>query len=282
MVDADNKRRAAEGEDYSKEVSTVEVLDNRVVIVPPSRWWLLFSLLAVVLFLSVWSIVGELTARVEGWGIVSSKGSQQLSVDAPHHGIVRQVLVEAGAFVQEGDTLLEILAAHNHTDKGFQIQRVRAPQTAKVITITTEAGRYVEKKQVLLRLQTPGESPLLHLYLPPQVWRQVRTGQRTLLHIIGTQALEGKVISVAKTPQHRQKILSHWGDGILLPRGDIFYQATCALTQPLATNPAQHGYSWLLANREPLNTGTQKRFSITVRHYSPLSLILPWLGESTQ
>ena len=269
-------------EDYSKEASTVEVLDNRLVIIPPSRWLLLFSLLAVVLFLIVWGVVGELTTRVEGWGIISSTGSQLLSIDAPRHGIVKRVLVKEGALVQEGEELLEMVTVSGLPTQHFQLRRVQAPMAAKVVSIATEGGRHVEKRQVLMRLQAPGKSPLGLIYLPPQAWQQVRVGQRALLHAFGIQALEGKIISVDSTPQSRQQIISRWGDGIMLPRGKLFYQVTCALDQPLAVYHKSHGYSWLLANKTQLAVGTQKRFSITVRKYSPLSLVLPWLGGIKQ
>lgn len=280
MVDAENQQSAgeAEEEDYSKEVSTVEVLDNRVVIVPPSHWWLFFSLLAVVLFLVVWSSVGELTKRVEGWGIIGSKGAQLLSVDAPRHGMVRRVLAETGDFVQEGEGLLEI---GEQAGRHFQVWQVRAPLAAKVVIITTEAGRHVEEKEVLLRLRTHGESLLAHIFLPFQDWQQVRVGQQALLHAYGAQAIEGKIVSVAQSPQPRHKIIMHWGEGVTLPQhGDTFYEVIFSLDQPLATNPTQRGYSWMLPNSEQLSVGMQRKFSITVRKYSLLSLMLPWLGEA--
>ena len=279
MVDVEDEPQTGEEEDYSKETSTVEVLDNRVVIVSPSQWLLLFALLAVVLFLAVWSIVGELTQRVDGWGIIGSKGSQLLSVDAPQHGIVRRVLVEAGSFVQKDDELLEVLEISNHAAQHFQRHFVRAPLAAKVITIATEAGRHVEKKQVLLRLLTSGDSPRGHLFLPFQDWQQVQTGQKALLRTFGAQSLEGTIVHVAETPQHREQIAAHWGEGVMLPpNSNVFYEVIFSLSQPLLANPTQRGYGWLLGNREQLVVGMSKQFSITVNRYAPLSLLFPWLG----
>ena len=285
VVDEENEpsKNKEQEEDYSKEVSTVEVLDNRVVIIPPSQWWVLFALLAVVLFLIVWSIMGEITMRVDGWGIISSKGSQLLVVDAPQHGTIRRVLVKEGDFVQEGEALLELLEVSDYTAQHFQLRRVYAPLAAKVVTITTEAGRHVEKKQVLLRLQTPGDAPQGHVFLPLQAWQQVQVGQKALFHTLATQSLAGTVVQVAKTPRSRQQIVAYWGEGVILQnRGNLFYEVVVALAQPLAASPAQRGYSWLLANGEQLSVGMPKRFSITVERYAPLSLVFPWLSRDRQ
>ena len=271
------EQKPDEQEDYSKQVSTFEVTDNRVVIISPRSWLLLSLLSAVVVFLIVWGIAGKLTTRVESWGIISGQDAQLLRVDAPHNGIIRRVLVEAGSFVQTGDPLLELLEVSEDATRHFQLRRVHAPQNAKIITLTTEAGRHVAKQQVLLRLQTPARAPIAYLYLSFQDWQHVRTGQKTLLHAFMAHALEGQVVHVATTPQHRRQIAARYGEGITLPRGDTFYEVTVALTQTLDENPAQRGFGWLLENKEELTIGMQKKFSITVRQYSPLSLLLPWL-----
>lgn len=273
---ATEEQNPDEQEDYSKRVSTFEVTDNRVVIISPRSWLLLYLLSAVVVFLIVWGIAGKLTTRVESWGIISGQDAQLLRVDAPHNGIIRRVLVETGSFVQTGDPLLELLEVSNDVARHFQLRRVHAPQNAKIVALTTEAGRHVEKQQVLLRLQTPARAPLVHLYLSFQDWQQVRAGQKALLHVSMAHALEGQVVHVATTPQHRRQITTRWGYGITLPRGDTFYEVTIVLTQPLGENTAQRGFGWLLENKEELTIGMQKKISISVRQYSPLSLLLPW------
>ena len=274
-------RRQRSREDYSKEVSTVEKIDSRVVITSPRQWLMVLSLVLVVLFLIVWSFTAKLTERIHAYGVVNGRGAQLLGIDSPVHGTVKRVLVGVGDFVNEGELLLEVLTVDQSKQQDFRIHNLHSPVSAKVTNVITEAGRSVQKKQLLLRLQTPGNDPQGHIYLSIRDQQKIQIAQRSLIHLGGTladRALEGKVIRVSDVPKHRRKLIEIWGEGLVLPDGDIFYEVVIGLNKPLP--PAQpKGYSWLVAGKKKtvITSGMQKKFSITVREYIPISIVIPHL-----
>ena len=271
-------RRARDREDYVKEVSTVERIDSRVVITSPRQWLVVSALVVVVLFVVVWSFAIKLTERIHAYGVISGKEAQLLGIDSPVHGTVKRMLVAAGDFVREGDLLLQVLAVDRSVSQNFQVHSLRAPVTARVASVLVEAGRSVQKKQLLLRLQTPGVAPQGHIYLQLKDQQKVRSTQRSLIHLGGIltdRSLEGKVVLVSNVPRHRRKLIDLWGDGLVLPPGDVFYEVIVELN--VTTPPsAREGYSWSVGDKVTLDAGMQKKFSIAVRQYSPISIIVPY------
>ena len=88
-------------------LSSPEQLDKMIVITPPSFWIALLGAVFIIVSALIWSVFGRLPVNVNTQGIyVNQEGT--LTVYSDTTGVVSEVLVEEGSWVEKGDVIANL------------------------------------------------------------------------------------------------------------------------------------------------------------------------------
>ena len=88
-------------------LSSPEQLDVMMQVTSPTGWIALGGSALILLFVVVWSVVGEIGIRVDGQGILI-RGASVLDVTSAAEGRLTDVLVKPGDTVKEGQPLARL------------------------------------------------------------------------------------------------------------------------------------------------------------------------------
>ena len=189
-----------------KHQPTATKLDEVATIIRPIEWGLSLIFAVLLLLLLIWGIFGQIAHRVEALGVISLEGSQSFVIDAPASGFMGSIHVKKGDLVEKGALLMEVISLEKplaNKETTFNYHKILSPAQAQVTEIFIEPGNHLSKKQPMVKLQTPGHQPEVHLYLPLNAYKQVRVGQEalvTLNHAEHIKALTGVIQHISTTP----------------------------------------------------------------------------------
>jgi HlyD family secretion protein len=88
-------------------LSSPEQLDRLIKVTTPTGWIVLWGLLAVLLVIVGWSIVGSIAITVEGHGMLMKSGGL-LNIQHMASGMIKEVKVNPGDIVHQGDVVARI------------------------------------------------------------------------------------------------------------------------------------------------------------------------------
>jgi HlyD family secretion protein len=90
-----------------EKLSSPERLDVMMKVTSPAAWLALFALGAVLLFAIIWSIVGSISIKVHGKGILI-RGEAVLDVTSGAYGRLAEILVRENEVVRHGDVVARL------------------------------------------------------------------------------------------------------------------------------------------------------------------------------
>lgn len=121
-------------------LSSPEQLDRLVPVTDTKSWLALGMLLAMLLMALVWSVVGALTSRVSGDGILITAGGRVFDAVAPVDGVLEEITVAVDDLVRKD----QVVAVLSQRDLQFQYQSAQGTLQefeADLARITAEVDR---------------------------------------------------------------------------------------------------------------------------------------------
>lgn len=130
MSDADQLFRKSAIE----KLSSPEQLDVMMQVTSPAAWLALAGMGILLVFVTVWSVVGEIGIKVDGKGILM-RGASVLDVTTPAQGRLAEISVKAGDLISEG----QVVAKLDQGELQLKIQNAQA-QLAQMEAQKSELG----------------------------------------------------------------------------------------------------------------------------------------------
>ena len=279
-------------------------LDEVSTIIRPMEWGLTLIFVIIFFLLLMWGIFGQISHRVETLGVIGLEGSQSFLIDAPTSGFMGPIHIKKGDLVQKGTSLMEIISVektfenfgnlknlgnkktpshnkNNNKKATFNYHEVLSPIKAKVTDILTEPGKHLSKKQPILRLQTAGRQPEVHLYLSLNTYKQVRVGQEVLVklnHAEDVKTFTGVIKYISRNPIHQR-------DTTPLPQSlrplDPVYKSTVVFDQNFSPFSKELGFTWHVPTKKEevfISAGNLVQTSILVKKQKPIAMIIPFFN----
>lgn len=104
-----------------EKLSSPERLDTLMEVTSPAGWLALLSLSVIIALVALWSVIGSVSTKVEGSGILL-RGASVLAVTSDTVGRVTELLVKPGDIVEQG----QVVARLRQDDLELRIQNQRA------------------------------------------------------------------------------------------------------------------------------------------------------------
>lgn len=257
-----------------EKLSSVSQLSKLLVVVRIRGWIVLLSLMAILVAIVVWSVVGQIPIITTGKGILLAP-SAQFPIKSPHEGVVKEIFVRSQQKVTEGTPIMELTSG----------TVIVAPHKGKIFQIDVGEGEPVKTGDLLLWFQTkvfPSDFEV-YSFIPAEVGERIRKGMHVTidLNAIDSQKygqIIGKVkrvapYSVSATSVELRVIPSE------RTREDLTKGATMELIiiQPILDPNNKSGLKWSFGNGpdkrlDPGSTGTVR---ITIENKKPISYLIP-------
>jgi multidrug resistance efflux pump len=296
-----------------EKLSSPEQLD-RVIKVTSSRAWLvILSLVILVLSLLTWGVLGKIPTQINANGVMISSGGIY-SVQNVVAGIVSDVQVEPGDYVQVGDVLVrfdlpdylkdfgelaknmglmndEALQRQIHQKQKEYLKNsiVRSPVEGRVIEVLVKNGDACQAGQVLIKISRMGQGIRdleAVLYITTEQGRNIIPGMSVGISPSTVKKEEygqivGQVIAVSQYTVSNNSMLNILGSSELVQK---FSEAGPVLevhASLLLDEKTVSGYKWSSRMGPPLKiqNGSICTGAVTIRNQRPIILLMPFLKK---
>lgn len=249
-------------------------IDTPIMLATPRGWIAVFVVLILMAGAGVWTLAGRLPITVSAAGLLSHP--QGISeVQSPVGGVVRDILVAAGARVSPGETVADI---------GPGRQPVVSPFQGQVVAVTAGVGQVVGPGSTVLTVErtdgTNGRMVAL-LFVPAPAAAEIAPGMPADLSVSSAPSaayglLRGTVAAVGQYPLYPAAMNSLLGGDPALS-GYISSDAPWLITVdliPSAGNPS--GFAWTSTSGPPgpLHSLTSVSGTVTLGSQTPVSFVL--------
>lgn len=296
-----------------EKLSSPEQLD-RVIKITSSRSWLILTAMAILtVSLLIWGLLGKIPTQVTSDGILLSSGGIY-SVQNVVPGIVSDVQIEQGDYVESGDVLVRLdLAAYlreidelkkdvglMHSDalrkkivekqkEYFKNSIVSAPTHGRVVEVLTKKGDAIQPGQVLVKLSRVGRGIReleAVLYVPTEQGRNVVPGMEVRISPSIVKKEEfgqmlGQVVSISQYTVSANSMLNILGSQELVQKFAAAGPLLEVHASLLLNEKTFSGYQWSSKSGPPLQiqNGTICTGQITIKDEKPISLVMPFLRK---
>ena len=262
--------------DTIERLSSPAQLSKLLVVVRLKGWIVLVTLVALIIAILTWSIVGEIPIITTGKGILLAPNSQ-FSINSPAEGTVQQVYVQAQQKVAQGSPLMELSTG----------TVIPAPKNGKVFQLEVSNGDQVKVGQPLLWFETEiyPTDLVVYAFIPIHSGERIKSGMYTTVDLgaIDTQKygqLVGTVkevvpYAVSKTSDRLKVIPSDKLKEDLTAGG----AAILVIVKPQLDPKNQSGIAWTFGKGPPnrLSPGSLGTVRITIESKRPISYLIPGL-----
>lgn len=296
-----------------EKLSSPEQLD-RVIKITSSRSWLILSAMVILtISLVLWGLLGEIPTQVNSDGILLSSGGIY-SVQNVVSGIVSDVQIEQGDYVEAGDVLVRLdLAVYLREidelkkDVGlmntealrnkivekqkeyFKNSIVSAPTEGRVIEVLTKKGDAIQPGQVLIKLSRIGRGIReleAVLYVPTEQGRNIAPGMEVRISpsIVKKEEfgqMVGQVISISQYTVSSNSMLNILGSQELVQKFTAAGPLLELHASLLPNEKTISGYQWSSKSGPPLKiqNGTICTGLVTTKNEKPITLVMPFLRK---
>jgi biotin carboxyl carrier protein len=253
-------------------LSSPERLDELMQVTRPRAWLALIAVAIVVAAAVAWSVVGELSTRVVGEGILLRGGGPTVVVTRAA-GTVTTLGVRPGQQVARGAMLARIEAGAGQTHV------VVSPKAGRVLDVRLAAGQLVAAGATVASLEPAAGRLQAVAYVPPRAGKSVRPGMAVELLPANVKAEEsgyllGVVGAVSAFPATREGMLARLGASGLVER--FAAAGTPYEVQIKLARRRGGGYRWSSPRTPPaVESGTLCSIRIITRKQRPIDLIIP-------
>lgn len=255
-----------------------EEIDLPVRFARPQGMLVLTVTVLVVLAASFWAVTGSLSSTVGAPAILThAQGSYVLQ--SPVAGQVTDVLAEEGARVPANAPLVKVRTAQGSSTVVRTIAAGRLTTLVATIGAVITTGADVAAVE---RVAGPDDPLMAMVYVPADGASAVPVGATVDLTVqsVPTQrygVLRGRVKSVGRTAQTRQRITGFLGSGQL---GEQFSQQGQPVAVLVRLDPSSRttsGYAWSSADGPPytVDSMTLATASIHLAEQHPIDWLLP-------
>ncbi|OEJ28273.1 hypothetical protein AR457_31225 [Streptomyces agglomeratus] len=254
-----------------------EEIDLPVRFARPQGRLVLTVTVIVMIASAVWAVNGTVSTTVAAPGVLThAQGSYVLQ--SPVAGQVTAVLAEEGERVSADAPLLKV-----RTARGDAV--VRTIAAGRLTTLVAAIGSVVTTGAdvaAVERVKNADDPLMAVLYVPAERGAGVPVGAAVDLSVqsVATQqygVLRGKVASVGRTAQTRQRITGFLGSGQLGEEFSEQGQPVAVLVRLDRSAEAESGYSWSTSQGPPyaVESMTLATGSIRLAEQHPIDWLLP-------
>lgn len=296
-----------------EKLSSPEQLDRVIKITSSRSWLILLAMLILTVSLVLWGFLGKIPTQVTSDGILLSSGGIY-SVQNIVSGIVSDVQVEQGDYVEAGDVLVRLdLAAYlteieelkkdtglmdsdalrkKIVEKQKEYLRnsiVSAPTDGQVIEVLVKKGDAIQPGQVLVKLSRTGRGIReleAVIYVPTEQGRNITPGMevRVSPSIVKKEEfgqMIGQVISVSEYTVSSNSMLNILGSQELVQKFSAAGPLLEVHASLLINEKTVSGYQWTSKSGPPLKiqNGTICTGFITIKNEKPITLVMPFLRK---
>ncbi|MEV6399814.1 HlyD family efflux transporter periplasmic adaptor subunit [Streptomyces sp. NPDC051907] len=254
-----------------------EEIDLPVRYARPQGWLVLTVTVAVMAAAAVWSVTGTVSSTLGAPGILThAQGSYVLQ--SPVSGQVTEVLAEEGERVEADTPLLKV-----RTAQGSAV--VRTIAAGRLTALVASIGSVVTTGADVAAVERAerADDPLMAvLYVPADSGSTVPVGASVDLTVqsVPTQqygVLRGRVKTVGRTAQTRQKITAFLGNGQLGEQFSQKGQPVPVLVRLEKSSAAESGYAWSSSEGPPfaVDSMTLATGAVHLAEEHPVDWLLP-------
>lgn len=296
-----------------EKLSSPEQLDRVIAVTSSRSWLILTAMLILTVSLLLWGFLGKIPTQVTSDGILISSGGIY-SVQNVVSGIVSDVQVEQGDYVEAGDVLVRLdleyyLKEINELKKDvglmhsealrkkiiekqkeyFKNSILSAPTDGRVIEVVTKKGDAIQPGQVLVKLNRTGRGIReleAVLYVPTEQGRNITPGMEVRISPSIVKKEEfgqmiGQVISISQYTVSTHSMFGILGSEELVQKFSSAGPLLEVHASLLLNEKTVSGYQWSSKSGPPLKiqNGTICTGLITTKNEKPISLVMPFLRK---
>ena len=260
--------------DAIEKLSSPTQLSKLLVVVRLRGWIVLSTLMAILLAIIIWSIVGQIPIITSGQAILLAPEAQFV-VKSPNDSVVNQVFVKVGQEIQTGTPIMRLAS-------GAQIT---APHDGHVFQFDASAGEPVKVGDPLFWFQTAVFPNQLEVYgfIPAGVGERIQAGMHVTfdLNAVDTQKYGQLVGKVTQVAPYAVSTSSNQLDVIPSEKAkeDLTQGATMELIiiQPQLNSSNPSGLQWTFGKgpKERLDPGSMGTVRVTIENKRPISYLIP-------
>lgn len=237
-------------------LSSPEQLDQLIKVTSPRAWLVLAALSLILASVVAWSVLGNITTKIEGKGILLNNGGV---VSLEHHtaGQVIDVRVKSGDMVKKGeiiariacpelekqvnlllDTISQLESSQRTASSDYQsainqIEQLRkemiyqsqviSPIEGRILSLNIRKGSLVKPGETLAAIEQYGSTVRLEavIYVPAEVGEDIQPGMEARISPSMVNKEEygymlGRVIAVADYPSTPETMMQNLGNEALV------------------------------------------------------------------
>ncbi len=255
-----------------------EEIDLPVRFARPQGLLVLTVTVVVVIAASFWAVTGSLSSTLSAPAILTH-GQGRYVLQSPVAGQVTDVLAEEGARVAANAPLVKVRTAQGSSTVVRTIAAGRLTTLVAAIGSVITTGADVAAVE---RVAGPDDPLMAMVYVSADSASTVPVGASVDLTVqsVPTQrygVLRGRVKSVDRTAQTRQRITGFLGSGQLGEQFSRQGQPVAVLVRLDPSSRTESGYAWSSAQGPPyaVDSMTPARASIQLAEQHPIDWLLP-------
>jgi len=158
-------------------LNDIDELDRLVTVTHPRAWLTLGAVAALIITAVVWASIGRLATTVSGEGMLL-RGGHTLRVVTPYGGQLATIDVGLGDRVSVGQPIATVVTSDSQAAGPSAPAEVVSPYSGVVDSLQAYAGQYLAPGAPLVSIEPTDEPLLATLYLPDEVGKKVKLGQK--------------------------------------------------------------------------------------------------------
>lgn len=259
-------------------LSSPDQLDQLMQVTDRRGWLALVALAALLLTATAWGVLGSISTKVMGEGLLIRSGGLR-GVVSTYSGEVTEFHVAVGDVIQEGQVIAGLIQAG--PNEASQFRYVSSPHAGRVVEITLDEGRFVREGTRLLTLEQLDARLEAIVYIPLGEGKRVRPGMGVEIAPSTVRPEEyGFMLGIVRRVSPFPVTL----DGMtrVLGAEDLARQFSQAgqpyeIAVDLLPDPNSYsGYRWSSPGPDlSIESGTSCSAKIIVEQQRPISLVIP-------
>ena len=264
-------------------LNDIDELDRLVTVTHPRAWLTLGAVAALIITAVVWASIGKLATTVSGEGMLL-RGGHTLRVVTPYAGQLAKLDVGLGDRVSVGQTVATIAVSDSQAAGPSAPAEVVSAYSGVVDSLQAYAGQYLAPGAPLVSIEPTDEPLLVTLYLPDEVGKKVRPGQKaqiipSTVNVEEYGYLRGVVIFVAILPSTPESMAAVLQNDYLVQQFSAV-GPTLRIQAKLIEAPANpSGYAWSSSHGPDMqiSSGTACSARIVLSEDAPITYAFPGL-----
>ena len=266
-------------------LNDIDELDRLVTVTHPRAWLTLGAVAALIITAVVWASIGRLATTVSGEGMLL-RGGHTLRVVTPYGGQLATIDVGLGDRVSVGQPIATVVTSDSQAAGPSAPAEVVSPYSGVVDSLQAYAGQYLAPGAPLVSIKPTDEPLLATLYLPDEVGKKVKLGQKAQIipatvNVEEYGYLRAVVVFVAILPSTPESMAAVLQNDYLVQQFSAAGPTLRVQARLIEAPGNPSGYAWS-SSRGPntkISSGTACSARIVLSEDPPITYAFPGLSR---